>query len=135
MSCASRFSFPSLGSVASSSPSSSHLPEYAPRPKQEETRPVSSVFPGEKEQSRSDSSRSSDEREQSRSAPSWSAEKQEQIPSLASWPPEEDYQLQEEYFSGITITEMALVHQRPRQQIHRRLKDLGLLIEDEIKMK
>ena len=125
----------SHSSPASSSPSSSHLPEYAPRPKQEETRPVSSVFPGEKEQSRSDSSRSSDEREQSRSAPSWSAEKQEKIPSLTSWPPEEDYQLQEEYFSGITITEMALVHQRPRQQIHRRLKDLGLLIEDEIKKK
>ena len=138
----------SQASPASSAPSSSPSSEYTPRPKQEGTRPVSSVFP-EKQESRSAPSRSPEEQEQSRSAPSWSAnkqeqnlpvtswsaEKQEQISSLASWPPEEDYQLQEEYYSGITITEMALVHQRPRQQIHRRLKDLGLLIEDEIKKK
>ena len=135
-------------SPASSAPSSSPSSEYTPRPKQEGTRPVSSGFP-EKQENRSAPSRSPEEQEQSRSAPSWSAnkqeqsppvaswsaEKQEQIPSLASWPPEEDYQLQEEYYSGITITEMALVHQRPRQQIHRRLKELGLLIDDEIKMK
>ena len=47
----------------------------------------------------------------------------------APWSPEEDYQLQEEYCSGITITEMALVHQRSRSEIHQRMKSLGLLTE------
>ncbi|MCR5369805.1 MAG: DNA helicase RecQ, partial [Clostridium sp.] len=49
--------------------------------------------------------------------------------SSSPWSPEEDLQLREEYCSGITITEMALVHQRSRSEIHQRMKHLGLLTE------